>query len=490
MPESTDLYTQSRTREEPSKVFGRDVTNNLLQRLESLCVGGGGADFVVTNYWHGELRWSRNRASMTSDRRDTSVHVRRTINGGSGVATTNQVDEESLTGAIRLAERHALRHGKRDPIEMAFDLPTFAKRASKTWSDATLARTTQQRAEFVKAVTEEAERNALVSAGYLEARGAEYGTLTIDPHGRKNSFYGRVTQAQCSATVRHPKGTGSGWAGLAHYDIDKIDEVALAKRALDKCISSLDAVRIEPGRYTTILEPQAVADLTSLLISQLGRGLPERIYDYKKVVTPFHLGYDEGVDRDRSKIGLRMIDERISISHDPSDPELGLIPIDDLNPVVWFKDGVLQALNYQRAYALNELAENESIMQRTSYRMSGGTTTIDEMIASTQRGLIVTRFSSIGIVDPASVLATGLTRDGLWLVENGKITKAVRNFRFTESPLFAFNNVVDLGVPTPVFNPSMDPQSIGAWPALALSQTIVPALKVNDFSFTSTIDAI
>ncbi len=490
MPESTDLYTQSRTHEEPSKVFSRDEVTTLLKRLESLCVGGGAAEFTVTNYWHGELRWSRNRASMTSDRRDATVGIVRRINGGSGGATTNQIDEASLLGAIRLAERHALRHGKRDPIEMEFDPPTFKKREAKTWSDATLATTTQERATFVKAVTEEVERNGLVSAGYLEARGAAYGTLTIDEYGHKDFFYGRLTQAQCSTTVRHPKGTSSGWAGLSHHDIDKIDEEAIAKRALDKCLLSLDPVRIEPGRYTTILEPQAVADLTDILVAQLGRGAPERIMDYKKIQTPFHLGFDDGVERDRSKLGLRMIDERITISQDPSDPELGLIPINDLNPVVWFKDGVLQALNTARNYALNELNENESILQRSSYRMSGGTTTMDEMIASTQRGLIVSRFSSIGLVDHASVLATGLTRDGLWLVENGKISKAVRNFRFTESPLFALNNVVDLGVPTPVFNPSADPQAIGAWPELALSQTIVPALKVNDFSFTSTIDAI
>jgi predicted Zn-dependent protease len=115
--------------------------------------------------------------------------------------------------------------------------------------------------------------------------------------------------------------------------------------------------------------------------------------------------------------------------------------------------------------------------------MSGGESSIDEMIRTTKRGLVVTRFSNIRRLDATSMLATGLTRDGLWLVENGKITKAVKNFRFTESPLFMLNAIEQLGVPVPVFRPTREEGG-------ALTPAIVPPLKVRDFSFTSTIDAI
>ena len=108
--------------------------------------------------------------------------------------------------------------------------------------------------------------------------------------------------------------------------------------------------------------------------------------------------------------------------------------------------------------------------------MSGGNTPVEEMIRTTKRGLLVTRFSNISTLDPASLLATGLTRDGLWLIENGKITKPVKNFRFTESPLFVLNSIEQLGEPVPVFSPS--------FPA------VVPPLKVRDFSFTSLVDAV
>jgi predicted Zn-dependent protease len=114
--------------------------------------------------------------------------------------------------------------------------------------------------------------------------------------------------------------------------------------------------------------------------------------------------------------------------------------------------------------------------------MSGGDTSVDEMIATTKRGLLVTRFSNLRGLDGTSLLSTGLTRDGLWLVENGKISKAVKNFRFTESPLFMLNSIEQLGVPVRVFRPT----GTGG----ELTPGIVPPLKVRDFSFTSAIDAI
>jgi predicted Zn-dependent protease len=107
--------------------------------------------------------------------------------------------------------------------------------------------------------------------------------------------------------------------------------------------------------------------------------------------------------------------------------------------------------------------------------MSGGTTSVEEMIATTKRGLLVTRFSGIDTLDNGSMLLTGLTRDGLWLIENGKISKAVKNFRFTESPLFVLNSLEQLGEPVPTFNQI---------------PVIVPPLKARDFSFTSLVDAV
>jgi len=201
---------------------------------------------------------------------------------------------------------------------------------------------------------------------------------------------------------------------------------------------------------------------------------------------PWALAPDEVLHLWRTKLGLKVLDERITISHDPADPELGILPAPWMQPVTWFDKGVLTNLAFGREYALRMLNQNTAVRGMTGYRMSGGTTSIDEMIATTQRGLLVTRFSNTRLMDPGSLLSTGLTRDGLWLVEHGKITKAVKNFRFTESPLFVLNAIEQLGVPVPVFRPVENPYEQGQ----PLTPAIVPPLKARDFSFTSTIDAI
>ena len=100
---------------------------------------------------------------------------------------------------------------------------------------------------------------------------------------------------------------------------------------------------------------------------------------------------------------------------------------------------------------------------------------MDEMIATTRRGILVTRFTNLQQMHEPSMLLSGFTSDGLWLIEDGKVSKAIKNFRFTDSPLFVFNNVAQLGTPVPVFSPGR--------PA------IVPPIKVNDFNFSSLSDA-
>jgi predicted Zn-dependent protease len=125
---------------------------------------------------------------------------------------------------------------------------------------------------------------------------------------------------------------------------------------------------------------------------------------------------------------------------------------------------------------LEKLNSDWALPNDGGLRMSGGTTTVDQMIANTTRGILVTRFSNVAIVDAPSMLQTGMTRDGVWLVEHGKISRPVKNFRFTESSLFALNNVEALGVPQRVFSPGYP--------------VIVPALTVRDFNFTSLLDGV
>ncbi len=482
--------------EERGRYFTKAECQEVVQRVLAFTNGGYTA-IKITSWLNGELRWARNRVNLASDRCNVEVRVVRIVERGvgGGGCTTNQIDDASLEGAVRAAERRRDDGGARanswvNEFTDALESPELQTPNTSIWSDATAAVTGEARGHIARMLTEEAEAKGMLSAGYMEGRSGSYAFWSNEAARKGKAVpemeYQRLTQAQCSMTVRHPRGTGSGWAGASSFDVAAVDGTALARRALDKCITSLDAVRIEPGRYTVILEPQAVGDLVGVLMDGDDRSGPlaRKGNEDPYQPGPLFLAYDDVLRLGRSKLGLKIIDERISISHVPSDPLLGVVPRAGLQPATWIQNGVLTALHHLHEYAAEQRQRFAGDLYRPAFRMSGGDVSVEDMIASTKRGLLVTRFSGIDLLDKRSLLCTGATRDGLWLIENGKITKSVWNMRFTESPLFALNQVEQLGVPQPFFRPVRDPGTFKLTPA------IVPTLKINDFSFTSLIDAV
>jgi predicted Zn-dependent protease len=462
------------------RILSGEECEAINKRVLAFAKGEGDTRVAISSWWQGELRWARNRVSLAGDRRDVQVSIGR----GSGSADTNQLDDVSLEAAVRAAERADIVFGSTAnralfvPPLPPIDLPKPA-----IWSDRTYNLTTEARGGVARSLAATAEEKGMLSAGYIEARAGSIARLSASARAGKAATwetpYVRWTHAQCSMTVRDPQGTGSGWAGLNSYDWSDIETSALAERALQKCIASQNPVALEPGRYTVILEPQALADLLRGLISWLG--LRELAEDGQG---PFVVGRDEALGIIRTKLGLKVADDRVTISHDLADPELGIVPRVGYGaePAAWIDRGMLTALSFERPYALEKLNKSFGIRKLNGFRMSGGDTSVDEMIRTMKRGLLVTRFSNVDVLDPVSLLSTGLTRDGLWLIENGKISKAVKNFRFTESPLFALNSLEQLGRPVRVFRPTGTGQEI--------TPAIVPPVKVRDFSFTSMIDAV
>jgi predicted Zn-dependent protease len=181
-----------------------------------------------------------------------------------------------------------------------------------------------------------------------------------------------------------------------------------------------------------------------------------------------------------NKIGEKIVDERVTIFSDPQDPQLLGQPFDGqglpLSRQVWVENGKLKQLFYSRFWAQKQ--GKEATGGPNTIKMVGGTTSMDEMIKSTERGILVTRLWYLRQVDPRTILFTGLTRDGTFLIENGKLSKSIKNFRFNESPLFLLNNI----------------QAIG--PSVRLAGTeaggpiVMPAIKAKDFNFTSLSDAV
>jgi len=466
-PQRSPAYDTHADPDTDGRFLSRAACQALATRVIAMATGGGETRLEINSRWTGNVRWARNDISTSGDTQVSRVEIGRSIHRASGGAYTNALSDDALRACVARAE--AMLQFQRENPDTYPDppKPIHPHLTPTLWFDRTIELDDVTRASIADRAIGPAKQAQLLAAGYL-AVGAN-GRAVIHSDGLFR--YYPYTTVQCTITVRDPKGQGSGWAGVDWNDWARVDVEHLAQTALDKCLRSRNPVAVEPGRYTAILEPQAVCDLVFMLVDwALARGPAEN------GMGPFADPAKPG----SSRIGQRVVDPRITLGIDPMDPDCGFVPFDGngepFQPVNWIEHGILKALSYERTYGVQLLGRDSALPNPYAFRLSGGTSTIDEMIASTARGLVVTRFNDVQLLDRNSLLCTGTTRDGVWLVEHGAVTKPVKNFRFTESPMFVLNNVEQLGAPQRVFHPG--------------SPVVVPPLKARDFSFTSLIDAI
>jgi predicted Zn-dependent protease len=283
--------------------------------------------------------------------------------------------------------------------------------------------------------------------------------------------YQASSNANFTTTVRRGDGLGSGWAGAGLFDWDELDAAALAARAIEKAERSREARDVEPGGWVTILEPTAVANVVGLMMGSLSARSADEGRSF--------FSRPGGGNR----IGEEFLDPRVNIWSDPMDPRVFSSPFaGDGRPnrrEVWVENGALRTLAYDRFWAERQNREPTGFV--SGYYMEGGDATLDDMIRSTERGLLVTRFWYIRGVDPRTILYTGLSRDGTFMIENGRVTYPVKNLRWNESPVFMLNNLEMMGRPVRV-SPSESSDLSSA--------VVVPPIKVSAFTFTSVSDAV
>jgi predicted Zn-dependent protease len=455
----------------PRSLFGAMAPHLGRAQAEALCkrvLGFSSADEMRVNVNSGataNTRFAVNQISTAGDNTNVSITVRAVFGKKAGSATTNRTDDESLRAVVQRAEALA-RLAPEDP-EMLPELGPQTYVGDGGFAQATATLDPAGRAAAVRSITDPAADANLVSTGYLEANTGSVAVAT----SRGLFAWRESTAVALTTTVRTPDGTGSGWAGATSHDWSRIDAAALGARAIEKARRSVNPVAIEPGRYTVVLEPTAVGNLVQLIAGAAqARSADEGRSFFSK-------------PGGGTKIGMKVVDERVTLLSDPLDPDAyGTTFGGDGLPsrkMTWIENGVVKNLAYDRWWAQQKGAEASSFPG--SLRMLGGTTSIEDMIASTERGLLVTRFWYIRPVDPRTILYTGLTRDGTFLIENGRVTRAVKNLRWNESPIFMLNNVEAMGVPVRVS------ASESGGPGQAV---VVPPLKVRDFTFTSLSDAV
>ncbi|HEX2203226.1 MAG TPA: TldD/PmbA family protein [Longimicrobium sp.] len=413
----------------------------------------------------GNTRFARNQISTAGDTYDATLNVTVAFGKKTASATTNRFDDASLRQVVQTAERLA-RLVPEDP-EYLGELGPQQYVEARGYFESTANLTPEQRAAAVNAITGPSERAGLLSTGYLDVQTGASSVAT-----KKGLFaYETATNLNLTTTIRTADGTGSGWAGVGENDWTRINPADLAQRAIRKAELSRNPKAVEPGKWTVILEPTAVSNIVRLMTFA---------FDARQADEGRSFFSKQGGG---NKIGEKFLDERITVTSDPMDPQA---PDSAFNFVglpnkrmVWVENGVLRNLAYSRFWAQKQQREPTGFA--SGFRMTGGNASMDEMIRSTERGLLVTRFWYIRPVDPRTILWTGLTRDGTFLIENGRITSAVKNLRWNESPVFMLNNIEMMSAPVRV-SASESGEVDGP--------VIVPAIKARDFTFTSLSDAV
>ena len=405
-------------------------------------------------------RFADNRITTSGRADDVSITVTVWVGRRRGATTGNDVTPEALD---RLA-REAVEIARVSPVHREY-VPTLGPLeypAARGFSEATADIDVSARATALRDVLAVCQQAGVNGAGVHTANATAVAVATA--HGNRRYF--RTSEGAFSVTARSQDGTGSGYAAGDHFDVGRVDAAALARRAVNKAVRSQAPRPIEPGTYPVLLEAQAVADL----LGSLAGAFDARTADEGR--SPFS-GKDGA-----TRVGETLFDPRISLVSDPMHGDLPAVPATDegipADRLTLIRNGVLERLTYGRYWAAERKQTPTSGPVNVILESAATPTPMPAMIAGMARGLLVTRFWYVRLVDPRTIVLTGLTRDGLWWVEDGQVRHPVRNLRFNQSVLamLAAGNVEAIGSPE------------------RHSPFMVPPLRLAAFTFTSISDAI
>ena len=451
-------------REQVAEIFSRVQKYSSADAVECLFYGGRSA----------LTRFANNVIHQNVAEENSGISVRTIIGGRTARATTNKFDDESLKNVVRASEALA-RVQESDPDLLPLAEPERAQPFAipERHFPATAALTPGQRADAVGKIVSRAEHFKLTAAGIFSSSETVEGIFT------SRGLTAWHTQSSAEISITMLAHDSAGWQKANSPDVSNLDPVSLAEVAAEKAAKSAAPREIPPGKYTVVLEPAAVLDTVGFAFFDFA-GLA--IIDQRSFLT--------------DRIGTRLFGENITISDDVSHPLQSGSPFDGegvyRRRVQLVEKGVVKRLVYARATAEkmkksphagkvgpieptghgfpipNEIGEAP---MNIVFEAPREPKSVEEMIASTERGILVTRLWYIREVDPYQKILTGMTRDGTFLIESGKVVGGVRNFRFNQSLIDMLSKVEQMSVPVRTSGEeSFD--------------MVVPAMKVRDFNFT------
>jgi predicted Zn-dependent protease len=384
----------------------------------------------------------------------------------SGNAAVGELSAEALKNAVKQAEDLAS-ISRPDPESMPA-LPAQKYPKLNNFDTFTASARGDVMVPQVKAVLDGALKNKLVAAGYIQRSANAVGV------GNKAGLFGyhTYTDSSLTHTMRNPEGTSSGWATQSSVALKDLDGETQARVSIEKCVRGVNRKKLDPGKYTVIMEPAAVADVMGWLGFAFGARDAEQGQSFlskpsadSKSVSTF--------------VGEKMFPEFITLRSDPFHPKLASTPWGpSLLPnekTSWIEKGVVGNLYYDRFWA--DKAGKKPTPYPVNLVLDGQDNSLADLIKSVDRGLLVTRLWYIRVVQPKTWQLTGLTRDGVFLIEKGKVTDPVTNFRWNQSPAEVLQRTTKLTQPVRVTNDET-------------GSNMAPALITTDFNFTSVSDAV
>jgi predicted Zn-dependent protease len=447
-------------------ILSKEEAKKILEKV----IGFSKADGVsvsLNGNDRGNIRYARNSVSTSGEDSNVALGVQSYFGKKSGSATVNEFDDASLEKCVRRAEELAQLAPENPEFVDPLPQQTYGGE-SKTFSEPTAKITPEYRAQAAADSINPAIEKDVTAAGYLQdSRG-----FSSIMNSKGLFAYNKATSVDFTVTMRTNDGTGSGWAVRDLNDVSKLNASETSKIAIDKALMSKNAKAIEPGKYTVILEPSAASDLLGLMTFAMNARTADegRSFMSKK--------------GGGTKLGEKIVDERVNIYTDPWNDEVPASPWagdgQARKKMDLIKGGVVSNLFYDRYWASQKGVAPVPFPGNSI--MEGGNASLEDMIKDTKRGILVTRFWYIRAVDPQTLLYTGLTRDGTFFIENGKIKHPIKNFRFNESPVIMLNNLETLGKQVRVNG--------GGGGGGGGGSALIPYMKIRDFTFTSLSDAV
>ncbi|MFZ0311529.1 MAG: TldD/PmbA family protein [Candidatus Korobacteraceae bacterium] len=462
------------TRDQATDVFDRLRKHSAADEIELLISGSRSA----------LTRFANNTIHQNVAEESSQISLRVSFGGRTARATTNKSDDDSLRRVVQSAEALA-RVQQPDPDllpmpspeEVAHNAADSGATAVQRYFDGTAGITPEDRATAVAQMVDVATRNGLTTAGIFST--AELVEGIFNSRGLTDWY--EQTLAEVSVTMLGD--TSSGWQKANSPDVAQLEPTRMAEIAAHKAVAAKNPFDLPPGKYTVILEPAAVLDAVGFMFWDFGGAA---LLEQRSFLN--------------DRIGKPLFGENITVWDDIYHPLQTGAPFDGegmkRHRIKLIEKGTVNEVTYARSNARqmqqSEMASHVGRVTPTGHGFAlpneigeapmnivfggpdpGQSQTVEQMIASTERGILVTRLWYIREVDPYEKILTGMTRDGTFLVEDGKIQCGIRNFRFNESLIHMLQNVEAMGVPVRASGEeSMD--------------MAVPAMKVRAFNFTET----